>query len=111
MQVYFASELLARRLGLARNRIAEFGPAAALRIDLRLQQLCSAPTLAHARALPGRCRKLCPDQRGGYAIDVMPPLGLVFVPTDVDPDSAEPIVDWASVESITITDVVGNRQG
>jgi plasmid maintenance system killer protein len=103
MEVFFATKELAGRLGSERNRVREFGAAAARRIDLRLQQLTCAPTLEHARSLPGRCQELDSDLHGHLAVDVQRPLRLIFRPTAALAGSD--LLDWPSVDSITITDI------
>lgn len=105
MDVFFKTEELAMLLGNEQNRVREFGADGAGRIDLRLQQLMSAPTLAEMKVMPGRCRELNSPLRGYFAIDVSPHCQLTFHPTDIG-QRGEVLVGraWQSIESITVSD-------
>jgi proteic killer suppression protein len=107
MQVLFATGKLMRELAQPGYRLRRFGARGAARIDLRLQQLFAAPTLADARHLPGRCHALSGDLKGHLAIDVLQPYRLIFRPTanPVPLDNAGGL-DWAAIDSITITDII-----
>lgn len=105
MEVFFKTERLALVLGSPRDRSREFGLDGATRIDLRLQQMMSAPTLADMKTMPGRCRELDSDQAGHFAIDISRLCQLTFYPSDIG-HGGEPEVgrDWRSIDSITVSD-------
>lgn len=105
MDVFFKTEGLAMLLGNEQNRVREFGTDGAGRIDLRLQQLMCAPTLAEMKVMPGGCRELNPPLRGYFAIDVLPHCQLTFHPTDIGHrGEVEVGREWQSIESITVSD-------
>lgn len=107
MEVFFSTRKLATRLGSDRDRVKEFGAEGAGRIDLRLQQLRAAPTLEHMRSLPGRCHELTGNLNAHLAIDVRHPYRLIFRPTDSNTTKkSDGGLDWTSVDSITITDII-----
>jgi len=106
MDIYFATEQLARTLGSDRGRAREFGSEAARRLDLRLQQLRCAPTLHDVRGLPGRCRELRATPNGSFAIDVHLLGTLIFRPHLTE--QAHRVVetlDWTVVDAIVVTAV------
>jgi proteic killer suppression protein len=107
MEVLFASERLKRDLSTQRVLQRDWGQEGAKKIALRLQQLAAAPTLAEMRNLPGRCHELTADRAGSLAVDVHHPFRLIFRPT-ADPTPVKPDggLDWAKVESVTITEIV-----
>ena len=105
MDVFFKTERLAILLGVQQNRVREFGPDGANRIDLRLQQLMGVPTLAAMTAMPGLCRELNSSQPGYFAVDVSPHCRLTFHPTDIGQRGELNVGrEWHSIESITISD-------
>ncbi|MHA7293541.1 hypothetical protein [Arthrobacter sp. HLT1-21] len=105
MDVYFKTESLALLLGNDRNRVREFGSDGAAKIDLRLQQLASAPTLEEMKVMPGRCRELNPHPAGFFTIDVLPHCQLTFHPSGLD-GYKQPRIgrEWNSIDSITVSD-------
>jgi plasmid maintenance system killer protein len=110
MEVLFINAKLANRLQDGRHREQEFGTLGAGRIDLRLQQLHSAPTLEDARNLPGRCQELTTDHQDSLAIDIHPSHRLIFEPTHPHRcRTSDGGLDWSAVESITITDITDSH--
>lgn len=106
MEVFFETEKLAKQLGQERSRVRAFGQEGAKRIAMRLQQLNAARTLEAMKALPGRCHELTGGLRGHLAVDVHQPFRLIFRPTDnPGPTKDDGGLDWAAVESITVTDI------
>lgn len=107
MEVFFETQKLGKQLGQERNRVKAFGQEGARRIDLRLQQLMAARSLEDMRALPGRCHELSGDLRGHLAVDVHQPYRLIFHPTaDPPPRKPDGGLEWRSVESVTVTQIV-----
>lgn len=110
MEVFFATKELASRLGSERDRVKEFGADGARRIDLRLQQMRSAPTLEDLRGLPGRHHELTGDLRGHFAVDVQETYRLIFRPTGPDnPCAGDGGRSWTTVDSITITEIIDHH--
>lgn len=107
MEVFFISEKLRDICSDERARMARWGKDGAKKIDLRLQQLAAAPSLHDMRTLPGRCHELTGDRRGQLAVDLHHPFRMIFRPSaeppPVKPDGG---LDWASVESIIVIDIV-----
>jgi len=111
MEVFFATEQLARSLGSDRGRARRFGQEAARRLDMRLQQLRSAPTLHDARDLPGQCRELTFNPDGSFGIDVQPSVTLIFRPHDGQrARHSDGGVDWTAVDAIVITAVMSSTE-
>lgn len=107
MEVLFASDKLKRALSTQRELQRDFGQDGAKKITLRLQQLAAAPALSEMRSLPGRCHELTADRAGYLAVDVHKGYRLVFRPTaDPPPEKPDGGLDWAQVDSITVTEIV-----
>lgn len=112
MEVRFATSALARRLGQDSVRTSEFGTPVAQRIDLRLQQLHSAPTLAVMRTLPARCVEAAGNPRGYLTIDVAHPVQLIFRPfDDANAHTVGRALNWHAVDSILIIDIIDEQGG
>lgn len=106
MDVLFAAGELCATVAKRASRVAYFGLNGAAAVELRLQQLWAAPTLAHMRHLPGRCRELSSDPPGQLAIDARSHR-LLFRPTLGFTLRRGEQLDWKTVDSITITEIVG----
>ncbi len=84
----------------------EYGRDQALKIQLRLDQLRAARTLAEIAMLPAaRCHELQEERRGQLAVDLAQPWRLIFTPLEwIEKDAAG--LDWSKVDAIVIEEIV-----
>jgi proteic killer suppression protein len=77
-----------------------------LKIQLRLDQLRAALTLADMAALPAaRCHELQGDRQGQLAVDLVHPWRMIFTPVEwIEKDAGG--LDWSKVEVIVIEEIV-----
>lgn len=107
MEVLFATEKLKRAFSNHQQLQSRWGQEGARKIALRLQQLAAAISLADLRDLPGHCHELTGDRGGHLAVDVHQPYRLIFRPTaNPVPQKDDGGLDWAAVDSITVTEIV-----
>lgn len=83
-----------------------YGSACATKVMSRLSDLRAAPTLAHLRHLPGRCRELVPGRRGQIAIDLGYGRRLIFEPAAGWPEAPPATDTWAEIDSVRVLDIV-----
>lgn len=108
MDVLFADDESARFFSSHSALQKRYGATGAAKITLRLQQYAAAPTLAHMRDLPGRCRALLADRSGQFAVDVHQPHRLIFEPANALPADylSEDRDEWERVDAVRIIEVV-----
>lgn len=107
VDVLFSTARLQSQLSDQRLLQRRWGAEGARRITLRLQQLGAADSLHDMHQLPGRCHELVGHRAGELAVDVHQGHRLVFRPTVVPPPAKEDGgLDWAQVDSVTVTEVV-----
>jgi proteic killer suppression protein len=106
MEVFFASERLAKQLQSERALRKAFGPENAKWIVRRLDNLRFVSSLEEMRTLPGRTHELAGDRSGTLAIDLKHGYRLLIKPAD------EPLarktdggLDWQAVRSIIVIGV------
>lgn len=77
------------------------------KIKNRLVVLKAAPTLAAVPTTPpDRCHQLSGDRKGQFAVDLVQPFRIVFVPNDTEKVSEiDGGIDKQQVTAITIVDV------
>lgn len=82
---------------------SKWGPAMTNRLKQRLADLDEVASLEDAFLLPGRCHPLKGNRAGQFAMDLVHPMRLVFVPM-ADPSSMRPDggIDCTKVTGITI---------
>ena len=110
MEINFESQKTARDCAEEERRRRRWGPAAAKKIALRLQQLQAAESLADMRQLPGQCHEQSGRLARTLTIDVLGSLRLVFRPAET-PSSSEPDdgFDWTKIDRITILEVADDH--
>lgn len=84
----------------------EHGRERALKIQLRLDQLRAARTLADMATLPAaRCHELQGERRGQLAVDLVHPWRLIFAPLEwIEKETGG--LDWSKVEAIVVEEIV-----
>jgi proteic killer suppression protein len=77
-----------------------------MKIQLRLDQLRAAHTLADMAALPAaRCHELQGDRQGQLAVDLVHPWRLILTPVEwIEKETGG--LDWSTVEAIIIEEIV-----
>jgi toxin HigB-1 len=84
----------------------KFGPAMAAKINLRLQQMRAAPTLAIFKQVHPRCHALDGDRDGEFAADLLHPQRLIFRPNHEPPPHDEfGGLDLGNVTTIKILEI------
>lgn len=88
--------------------VMELGKLRARKLQLRLEQLRFAETLADIRHMPGNYHELAGDRKGQFACDLDQPYRLIFRPMLSDQQAPESkSLIWSkstSVEILEITD-------
>jgi len=86
----------------------KFGAIQAKKIQNRLDDIFAAETLEDFRSIfPGRCHELKGDRKGHISLDVVHPYRLLFRASESPPPSrTDGGLDWDSVHSVTIIEVV-----
>ncbi|MFK0194235.1 hypothetical protein [Kitasatospora sp. NPDC090308] len=106
MRVDFADARLRDTCASDKAMVRAFGAVRARRLQLRLQHLRVAETLAELRDLGGRPHELTGDFKGSIAVSLDGPYRLVMRPLDANGDVIEPPIDWGSVKAVVIDGVV-----
>jgi plasmid maintenance system killer protein len=107
LEVSFATQALAKRLGSDKSRRREFGDETARQLAKRLTELHAAPALSAMRSMPGRCHALSDNRAGQLAVRVTANLRLVFEPAEQPlPTSDDGGLDWDRVTAVRIREVV-----
>ncbi|MCQ8195471.1 type II toxin-antitoxin system RelE/ParE family toxin [Streptomyces rugosispiralis] len=106
MRVHFANARLRDTCASDKAMVREYGAVRARRLQLRLQHLRVAETLAELRVLGGRPHELTGDRKGAIAVCLDGPYRLVMRPLDAEGNVIEPPIDWASVHAVVIDGVV-----
>lgn len=106
MEVFFASERLAKQFQSEQALRKTFGPENATWIEKRLDNLRFADNLEAMRSLPGRTHELSGDRSGTLAIDLKHGYRLMIEPAD-EPPPRKPDggLDWQAVRSIVVIGV------
>ena len=106
MEVFFASERLAKQLQSSQALRKEFGPENAKWIVKRLDNLRFASNLEEMRSLPGRTHELTGDRNGTLAVELKHGYRLLIEPAD-DPPPRKPDggLDWQAIRSIIVIGV------
>lgn len=106
MDIAFRAAKLRKVCNDPRLLAKEYGRERALKIQLRLDQLRAAGTLADIASLPAaRCHELKGDREGQLAVDLIHPWRLIFTPAEwIEKESGG--LDWSRVESIVVEEIV-----
>ncbi|MHC4401187.1 MAG: type II toxin-antitoxin system RelE/ParE family toxin [Planctomycetota bacterium] len=106
MEISFATSKLAKLCNSEKRLRGAYGPRMAAVIRRRLMDLDAAETLASMKELPGRCHQLTENLDGLFAIDLVHPNRLVFVPDhDPVPELRGGGVDWSKVTKIEVAGI------
>ncbi|NBM14470.1 type II toxin-antitoxin system RelE/ParE family toxin [Streptomyces sp. GC420] len=106
MRVLYANARLRDTCASDKAMVRRYGAARARRLQLRLQHLRVAETLADLRDFGGHPHELTGDLKGVIAVSLDGPYRLVMRPLDDDDEVIEPPIDWTSVRAVVIDDVV-----
>ena len=106
MVITFRRQKLRKVCNDRRLLAREYGHERGGKIQLRLDQLSAARTLAEIASLPAaRCHELQGDRQGQLAMDLVHPWRLIFTPLEfVEKESGG--LDWSKVEAIAIDEIV-----
>ncbi|RIK32764.1 MAG: killer suppression protein [Chloroflexi bacterium] len=103
MDVYFASERLAKLLQTPRACTREFGPANAKWIPRRLDNLRFAANLHVMYSLPGGLHPLHGDRAETFAIKLQHGYRLIIAPADTPPPrKPDGGLDLEAIRSVTV---------
>lgn len=106
MEISFATSKLAKLCNSEKKLRGAFGPRMASLIQQRLMDLHAAENLAAMRHIPGRCHQLTQNLEGLFAVDLVHPDRLVFVPDhDPVPQLGDGGVDWSKVTKIEVVGI------
>jgi toxin HigB-1 len=111
MEISFSTMRLAAICNNEAETVRFWGAANGSLVRRRLSQLAGVPNLELMTTIPGvRCLPCVGDRSGQYAVDLHPPLQLVFVPeTESLPRPEGGRVDRARVTKIRIIEVTDNH--
>ena len=107
MKVWFSSNKLQRTIENDKDRIRRFGSDMATKIQLRLDALLAAESLADfwpPSSGPERCHELRGDLAGILSMDLKQPYRLLFRPVDLQEgiDPADEKERWKAIKSVEI---------
>lgn len=106
MEISFATSKLAKLCNSEKKLRAAYGPRMAGVIQQRLVDLDAAKTLEMMRGIPGRCHQLTENLDGLFAVDLVHPDRLVFVPDqDPVPQLSGGGIDWSRVTKIEVVGI------
>ena len=106
MDIAFRREKLRKICNDSRLLAKEYGRDRAVKIQLRLDQLRAARTLADMATLPAaRCHELQGDRQGQLAVDLVHPWRLIFTPVEWIKNASGGL-DWSKVEAVVIEEIV-----
>ena len=106
MEISFATSKLAKLCNSEKKLRGDYGPRMATVIQQRLMDLAAAETLESMRSIPGRCHSLTQNLDGLFAVDLVHPDRLVFVPDhDPVPQLKNGGVDWTKVTMIEVAGI------
>ncbi len=106
MEISFKTSKLAKLCNSEKKLRGKYGPRMAGLIQQRLLDLDAAETLETMRNVPGRCHQLTEDLNGLFAVDLVHPDRLVFVPDhDPVPELGSGGVDWSQVTKIEVVGI------
>lgn len=106
MEILFRSFRLEALCSNEKALRRKYGPEIARRIAVRISDLNAAVTLAEMRRLPGRCHELTGGRSGQLAIDLPKGRRLVFRPASKWKRKDDGGLDWMSVSTIAVTEIV-----
>jgi len=106
MRVFFATPRLRDICASDKAMVRAYGATRARRLQVRLQHLRVAETLAELRELGGRPHELTGDRKGSIAVDLDGPCRLIMRPLDAEDSVVDPPIDWTVIRAVVIDDVV-----
>jgi len=106
MEISFATSKLAKLCNSEKKLRGAYGPRMAGVIQQRLMDLDAAETLEVMRDVPGRCHQLTENLDGLFAVDLVHPDRLVFMPDrDPVPQLSGGGIDWSKVTKIEVVGI------
>ena len=106
MKIFFANKKLEDELGSPENCKIARGKDMAKKVALRLQQAFNADSLEDLRNVPGRWHELRENRKGQFAVSLVEPYRMIFLP---DGDPADYIehgsIKWDKVIAIKIQEI------
>jgi plasmid maintenance system killer protein len=109
MEISFSTMRLAEICNNRAETVRSWGAANGSLVCRRLSQLAAVPNLELMTTIPGaRCHQLGGDRSGQFAVDLNPPLQLIFAPENKPlPLSESGRIDQVRVTKIRIIEVAG----
>ena len=107
MQVLFSSDRDKKFFESKSEQTRRFGPDAAKKLKLRLDDLDATASMEDMRNLPGKWEELTGDRVGQFSARLAGGLRLIVKPSE-QPPPAKPDggLDWPAIDSITVIEVV-----
>lgn len=103
LDIYFTNKKLQKLCNNQAQLIRKHGLKPAKKISRHLHNMRVAQSLEDIRYLPGRCHPLSGDRAGQFALDLVHPHRLIFVPHhDPIPQKEDGGVDWQSITAVRI---------
>lgn len=109
MDITFDGKKIQKLCSVEKEGIKKLGPQCARKLRTRMADLSAAPSLEDLRGVPGtgRLHELTGDRKGQFAMDLLHPHRLIFVPTDDPPPTKEDGgLDWVQITAVTIVEIV-----
>ena len=106
--MYFADKKLKRCIESDAVRRKRFGLEMANKINLRMEGLRAARSLADflpPYSGPERCHELKGDLKGVFSIDLKHPYRLLFKPTENQQNEAYNLQDWGKIDEVMIVGI------
>jgi len=106
MEVEFDDPKLQRVAEQSNKLDRAFGTIGAKRIRSRLAELRAVGNVTELKPLPGKWHALDADRSGQWAGDAGHPRRIIIRPTPPVPKRTDGGIDWASVRSVTVVEIV-----
>lgn len=107
MQVLFSSDRDKKFFQSKSEQARHFGPDAAKKLKLRLDDLDASLSMEDMRNLPGKWEELTGDRASQFSARLAGGLRLIVKPSK-QPPPAKPDggLDWRAIDSVTVIEVV-----
>jgi len=108
MIIYFSDRKLKRSIENDAERKKRFGIEMAKKINLRMEALMAAKSLADFLppfSGPERCHELNGILKGVFSVDLKHPYRLLFQPTEDQRRETYNLQDWRKIDEVTIVGI------
>lgn len=108
MDILFKTNKMAKACNSSKERVKEFGPEQAKRLELRLDQMRSSISLQVLKTVHPRCHQLTGDRASQWSADLDGPYRLIFEiaddPIPLNEDGTISLNDVRKVRIINVAD-------